>query len=298
MFSVLHAQDPKSQASASAAEPRPCTHAWYALRVQSKFESVVSIALRGKGYQEFLPLYRSRRRWADRVKELDLPLFPGLFILSLRRPRPLVTHLDHSWRNVHRGCGQDAISIPDDEIAAVQAIVISGIPAQPWPLLSVGSRIFIERGPLAGLEGTALSTEKNYRLVVSVSLLQRSFGRDRSQLDWSHLASQGSECCRRGGHLSCVRGKGTRAPTAGCGPPVFYVLEHETINDFSDPKRRTRMISLRFSETEYGALRSLYPAYGARNFSDFTPWLCGPSSANQLLQIAPSPTRSESSMTA
>ena len=77
MFSVLHAQDPKSQASASAAEPRPCTHAWYALRVQSKFESVVSIALRGKGYQEFLPLYRSRRRWADRVKELDLPLFPG-----------------------------------------------------------------------------------------------------------------------------------------------------------------------------------------------------------------------------
>ena len=50
---------------------------WYAIRVQSKFENLASATLRGKGYEEFLPLYRSRRRWSDRVKQLDLPLFPG-----------------------------------------------------------------------------------------------------------------------------------------------------------------------------------------------------------------------------
>jgi len=39
--------------------------------------SVAAATLRGKGYEEFLPLYRSRRRWSDRIKELDVPLFPG-----------------------------------------------------------------------------------------------------------------------------------------------------------------------------------------------------------------------------
>src|SRR5664279_6353582 len=50
---------------------------WYALRIQSKLAIVASTTLRGKGYEEFLPLYRSRRKWSDRTKDLDLPLFPG-----------------------------------------------------------------------------------------------------------------------------------------------------------------------------------------------------------------------------
>ena len=52
--------------------------AWYAVRVRSRFEQVVSTALREKGYEEFVPLVRSRRRWSDRVKELRLPLFRAL----------------------------------------------------------------------------------------------------------------------------------------------------------------------------------------------------------------------------
>jgi len=49
---------------------------WFALRVRPNYEKPVAAALRGKGFQEFLPLVRSRRRWSDRVKVMDLPLFP------------------------------------------------------------------------------------------------------------------------------------------------------------------------------------------------------------------------------
>ena len=48
---------------------------WYALRVRSRFEQVTSAALRSKGIEEFVPLVTSRRRWSDRTKELDMPLF-------------------------------------------------------------------------------------------------------------------------------------------------------------------------------------------------------------------------------
>src|ERR1051326_9548617 len=50
---------------------------WYAVQLKTRFEKVVAHHLRGKGYEEYLPTYRSRRHWSDRVKEIELPLFPG-----------------------------------------------------------------------------------------------------------------------------------------------------------------------------------------------------------------------------
>src|ERR1700694_5246805 len=50
---------------------------WFALRVRSNFERPVSDLLQAKGVEEFLPTYRSRRIWSDRIRHLDLPLFPG-----------------------------------------------------------------------------------------------------------------------------------------------------------------------------------------------------------------------------
>ena len=47
--------------------------AWYALRIRSNQEKVVAAILENKGYEGFLPLYRSTRRWSDRVKQLDVP---------------------------------------------------------------------------------------------------------------------------------------------------------------------------------------------------------------------------------
>src|SRR5215475_8215550 len=49
---------------------------WYAVRVRPNYEKPVAAALHGKGFQEFLPLIRSKRQWSDRVKIMDLPLFP------------------------------------------------------------------------------------------------------------------------------------------------------------------------------------------------------------------------------
>src|ERR1700686_1958840 len=50
---------------------------WFAIRVKSQREKMVSDSLRYKGYEEFLPLYWSRRPWSDRIKLIELPLFAG-----------------------------------------------------------------------------------------------------------------------------------------------------------------------------------------------------------------------------
>jgi transcription antitermination factor NusG len=64
--------------------------------------------------------------------------------------------------------------IPDDQIAALRLAVNSGLPLGPWPFLKAGQRIRIERGVLAGIEGTLARDAAAWRVVVSVEALQRS----------------------------------------------------------------------------------------------------------------------------
>jgi transcription antitermination factor NusG len=147
--------------------------AWYAVRVRSRFEQVVSTALREKGYEEFVPLVRSRRRWSDRVKELRLPLFPGYVFCRFEAHRKTPILACPAVFDILAFANRPA-AIPNEEIQAVRAMVESRLAVEPYPFLNLGQRIRIERGPLAGIEGLIVEIKNHYRLVASVTLLQRS----------------------------------------------------------------------------------------------------------------------------
>ena len=178
MDSVSSISDPVVDVVAGA----PAPESWYAIRVRSRFELTASNLLNEKGFEQFLPLYRSQRRWSDRVKELDLPLFAGYVFCRFDASSPLrvlttpgVVHIVSA--------GKNPIPVADGEIAALQSICRSGLPMQPWPYLEVGRRVCIERGPLAGAEGVVVELKGQYRLVASISILQRSVAAEIDR-DW------------------------------------------------------------------------------------------------------------------
>jgi len=147
---------------------------WYALRIRSNQEKIVASMLENKGYEQFLPLYRSTRRWSDRVKQLDLPLFPGYLFCRLDPVETVLPVLTTPGVVSIAGTGRVPLPVPDEEIEAVRTVIRSGLATMPWPGLTVGSKVLIERGPLTGLEGVAINVGDQCRLVVSVQLLQRS----------------------------------------------------------------------------------------------------------------------------
>jgi transcription antitermination factor NusG len=160
----------------------PDAKPWHAIRVRSRFEQTTSSLLRDKGFEQFLPLYRSRRRWSDRLKELDLPLFPGYVFCRFDPSSPLrvlttpgVVHIVSA--------GRAPVPVDKHEISALQDMCCSGLPLQPWPYLDVGRRVSVERGPLAGTEGAIIEMKGRYRLVVSISMLQRSVAAEIDR-DW------------------------------------------------------------------------------------------------------------------
>ena len=146
---------------------------WYALTVKPRHEKAVAGALRNNALEEFLPLYRSRRVWSDRIKELDLPLFPGyVFCRFSLENRGLVLKMSSVISIV--GFGNGPTPVADREMINLKNLIASGFPLVPWPFLKVGEKVRIERGPLQGLEGILLQVRNSWRVIVSVFLLRRS----------------------------------------------------------------------------------------------------------------------------
>jgi len=148
-------------------------HPWYGVRTKSNHEKVASTVLKGKGYQQYLPVYRSRKRWSDRVVETELPLFPG-YVFCRFDPKERLPVITTPGVVSIVGFGNDPAPIADSEIQAVQGILASGLSAQPCGFLREGQRIRVIRGSLEGLEGILLKKKNEWRMVVSISMLQRS----------------------------------------------------------------------------------------------------------------------------
>lgn len=147
--------------------------AWFALMIKSRHEKAVSALLCERGYLEFLPLYKSRHWHAGKLRSVELPLFSSYTFC----------HFDFNqrWRILMIpgvlsivGMGKTPAPVEEREIQALQAIARTGVGAKPWPYTTVGDRVEVERGPLRGLQGLLLRDDSQDRVVVSVSLLQRS----------------------------------------------------------------------------------------------------------------------------
>jgi transcription antitermination factor NusG len=146
---------------------------WYALTAKPQHEKTAVRALAAAGLEGFLPLYRSRRHWSDRIKEIEAPLFPGYLFCRfslVERFRVLLT----PGVVAIVGFGGRPAAVSEEEISAVQRMMASGLRLGPWPYLRTGQRVVIERGPLSGLEGLLVRSKDFWRVVVSVNLLQRS----------------------------------------------------------------------------------------------------------------------------
>jgi transcription antitermination factor NusG len=146
---------------------------WYALTVKPRHERTASQYLRDKGFDELSPIYHACRRWSDRLKEVELCLFPGYVFCRFSYEERLRVLGTPGIISIV-GFAKTPSPVPDAEIAGIQAMVKSGRRMEPWPYLRIGERVRIEEGCLQGLCGGLVREKDRWRVVVSVEILQRS----------------------------------------------------------------------------------------------------------------------------
>jgi len=131
--------------------------------------------LSAKGFEVFLPLYESMRHWKDRDKLLSLPLFPGYLFVRGEDDRRLQVV---STPGVHMilSNGSQFAAVPETEIQAIRRTIEGACRVEPHSFLRCGERVRVTRGTLEGVEGILVRKKNQYRLVLSVELLEQSVG--------------------------------------------------------------------------------------------------------------------------
>lgn len=156
---------------------------WYALHVRSQYERKVRDGIARLSIESYLPIYHQRARWSDRAKTVERLLFPGYvfgaFPIGERRRILGVAGVVRIL-----GYGTEASPVPQVEIDQVRQVIGSGQSLITMPLLATGTRVRVDSGALAGLEGIVLRVRSEMRVVVSVPLLGRSVA---AELDTGNL---------------------------------------------------------------------------------------------------------------
>ena len=146
---------------------------WYALQVRPRHDKTVSRTLTAKGYETFVPTYTKRQKYSNRIKEWDLPLFPG-YVFCRFDPLARLPILMTPGITQILGAGRTPLPVEEREIASLQSAIRAKFELQPYPFIQAGQKVRIAEGSLSGVEGTVVSSKHGSRLVLSVTLLQRS----------------------------------------------------------------------------------------------------------------------------
>ncbi len=147
--------------------------AWYAIRTRSRHEKLVHQQLDSRRVEAFLPLVERRRRWKDRWKNVDFPLFPGYCFARFSYQDRLSVVTAVGVVQV-LGINGIAIPVPDHEIEAVRQLGTCTLPFDPHPYLKEGMEVEVVRGSLAGVRGILIRKGARARLVVAISLIQQA----------------------------------------------------------------------------------------------------------------------------
>lgn len=165
------------------AEPR-----WYAACTRSRHEKTVAEYCTQRSITNFVPLYESVRRWRNGRHRVSLPLFPGYAFVRIA----LTNRLDVlKVPGVVRLVGFNGFPAPlaDAEIETLQRALASGLRVAPYPHLTVGRRVRIKSGPLAGFRGEIVYLKRGSRLILSIDLIERSVAVEVAQQDLESFES-------------------------------------------------------------------------------------------------------------
>lgn len=146
---------------------------WYAVYTIVRHEKRVYSSLLDKSIDTYLPIREVVNRWKDRNKKVLLPLFPGYIFINFD-PKDKLHVL--TTKGVVRilGVNGNPTPIPDQQINSIKSLLESNLKYDPYKYLVEGSEVEVINGPLMGSRGRIVERRGQYRLILSVDLIQRA----------------------------------------------------------------------------------------------------------------------------
>lgn len=162
--------DAPAEASLSAPE---VARKWYALYTRARHEKRVALLLGKSGVECYLPLRRIKKKWSDRMKMVEEPLFKGYLFVCIEYRRDRIDVLRQTG-SVHIVTfeGQPAV-IPESTIAALRLLEEKALTMEATPALHfrAGDEVLITQGPFKGIRAKVERLKNATRIVIALPML-------------------------------------------------------------------------------------------------------------------------------
>ena len=146
---------------------------WIVVYTKPNHEKAVSNELHKKGYEVYLPLLKERRKWSDRKKWIEFPLFRSYLFVRIDKKNALFVLQTYGVIKVIK-FGEKIGIVKDEIINSIRLMIEGGYKPEPLDFFIKGDPVIVKDGPLKGLIGEVVRIDNNERLIVRIDVIQHS----------------------------------------------------------------------------------------------------------------------------
>ena len=151
---------------------------WYVIYVRSRHEKSVYSALLDKGIDASLPMMTVVRKWSDRKKKMQIPLFRGYVFVKIDVNIDNLNVLQTAGVVKFIGIRNKPSRIPDEQIHWMHMLVAESAIVRAEKEIPVGQRVRVMIGPFKGIKGVVRRVGSRSRLVVLIESIMQAISID------------------------------------------------------------------------------------------------------------------------
>lgn len=134
--------------------PAQTSKKWFAVYTRPRWEKKVHKLLEEKGIESYCPLNKVHRKWSDRIKIVDEPLFKSYVFVKVNEEEKTPVRMTHGVVNFIYWLGKPA-NIKEKEIDTIKKFLNDHHDVEVRPIeIKAGKKVMVQSGILMGKEGT------------------------------------------------------------------------------------------------------------------------------------------------
>ena len=146
---------------------------WIALYTKPRHEKLVREGLEEKGIEVFLPILKQKRKWSDRMKWVEFPLFRGYVFCNVDIKDTLPVLQTEGVHHIIKFANRIA-EIPEVQINAVRLMIEGGYIGESTDYFVVGNPVEVANGPMKGVRGIVSRIDGEDQLVIKIDVIQHA----------------------------------------------------------------------------------------------------------------------------
>ena len=150
---------------------------WIVVRSKPRSEKVAYAQLLDKGIEAYLPLLKERRKWSDRKKWVEFPLFSSYLFANIEVKKSIFVLQTQGVSSLVK-FGEEIAIVQDEVINAIKLAIDGGYKLTPAEYFIAGSEVEVIEGPMNGVKGIVVQLKGKDRLVIKIDAIQQALSID------------------------------------------------------------------------------------------------------------------------